>query len=36
MVETNSHGRVARLDGMATTLQDPRVAGALERMYTES
>src|ERR1700683_1969501 len=36
MVEPNSHGRVARLDGMATTLQDPRVAGALERMYTES
>src|ERR1700721_1734024 len=36
MVETNSHGRVARLDGMATTLQDPRVAETLERMYTES
>ena len=36
MVEPNSHGRVARLDGMATTLQDPRVAETLERMYTES
>jgi predicted O-methyltransferase YrrM len=36
MVETNSHGRVARLDGMATTLQDPRVAETLQRMYTES
>ena len=36
MVEANSHGRVARLDGMATTLQDPRVAEALERMYSES
>src|ERR1700732_1669111 len=36
MVETNSDGGVARLDGMATTLQDPRVAETLERMYTES
>ena len=36
MLEPNSHGRVARLDSMATTLQDARVAGALERMYTES
>ena len=36
MVGTNSHGRVARLDGMATTLQDPRVAETLDRMYTES
>ena len=36
MVETNSRGRVARLDGMATTLQDPRVAETLDRMYTES
>ena len=36
MVEANSQGRLARLDGMATTLQDPRGAEALERMYTES
>src|ERR1700754_660389 len=36
MVETNSRGHVARLDGMATTLQDPRVAETLDRMYDES
>src|ERR1700759_3602127 len=36
MVETKSRGRVARLDGMATTLQNPRVAETLDRMYNES
>src|ERR1700761_6542660 len=36
MGETKSRGRVARLDGMATTLQDPRVAETLDRMYNES
>jgi predicted O-methyltransferase YrrM len=36
VVETNSHGRAARLGGMATTLQDPRVAEVLELMYNES
>src|SRR6204780_304274 len=29
MVEPNSQGRLVRLDSMATTLQDSRVAGAL-------
>jgi predicted O-methyltransferase YrrM len=36
MVEPNSSGRAVRLAGMATTLQDPRVAETLDRMYTES
>jgi predicted O-methyltransferase YrrM len=36
MVEPNSSGREVTLGGMATTLQDPRVAETLDRMYTES
>jgi predicted O-methyltransferase YrrM len=36
MVAANSGGRMATLGSMATTLQDPRVAETLDRMYTES